>query len=143
MELSRLIINQAADEQIVILKEIDGPRAFSIVIGFNEAAAIHRYVNGEEAPRPLTHDLVRNVIEGMGAKLDRILVNDLRNRTFYARLMLKRNGQEIEIDARPSDAIALAIQAGVPIFVEEAVVEAVGQEPQEPESDEDEGGEII
>lgn len=139
MELSRIIISETNDEQVIVLKEIEGERAFPIVIGIWEAVAIDRNIKGKKTPRPMTHDLIENVIGGLDAKLERVIVNDLRDRTFYARLVLRRNGKTVEVDSRPSDAIALAVQMKAPIYVEEKVLEEVmppggpdappGQEP--------------
>ncbi|HYE99573.1 MAG TPA: bifunctional nuclease family protein [Planctomycetota bacterium] len=139
MELSRIIISETNDEQVIVLKEIEGERAFPIVIGIWEAVAIDRNIKGKKTPRPMTHDLIENVIGGLDAKLERVIVNDLRDRTFYARLVLRRNGKVVEVDSRPSDAIALAVQMKAPIYVEEKVLEEVmppggpdappGQEP--------------
>jgi uncharacterized protein len=125
MELSRIIISETNDEQVIVLKEIEGERAFPIVIGIWEAVAIDRNIKGKKTPRPMTHDLLENVIGGLDAKLERVIVNDLRDRTFYARLVLRRNGKVVEVDSRPSDAIALAVQMKAPIYVEEKVLEEV------------------
>jgi hypothetical protein len=124
MELSRLVIRETDDEQVIVLKEKDGDRKFPIVIGIYEASVINRKIRGIRTPRPLTHDLVASVIKESGARLHRIVVNDLREGTFFARLVLDRDGKELEVDARPSDAIALAISTGAPIFVAESVLEA-------------------
>ncbi len=129
MELSRIIISETNDEQVIVLKEVDGARAFPIVIGIWEAVAIDRNIKGKKTPRPMTHDLLENVIRGLDANLDRIVVTDLRDRTFYAKLILRRNGTLVEIDSRPSDAIALAVQMRVPIYVEESVLEEVSPGP--------------
>jgi len=131
MELSRIIISETNDEQVIVLKEVGGPRAFPIVIGIWEAVAIDRNIKGKKTPRPMTHDLLENVIKGLDADLEKIVVTDLRDRTFYAKLILRRNGTAVEIDSRPSDAIALAVQMRVPIYVEESVLEEAnpGSEP--------------
>ncbi len=126
MELSRLIICETGDEQVIYLKEKDGNRAFPIVIGIYEAAAIDRKIRGHKTPRPLTHDLLAGVIRDMGAHLASVVVSELREGTFYAKLVLDRDGASTEVDSRPSDAIALAISTGAPIFVDESVLEAVG-----------------
>ena len=148
MELSRIIISETSDEQVIVLKEVDGTdRAFPIVIGIWEAIAINRYLNQQKTPRPMTHDLLGGVIKNVGYSLDRIHVNDLKDGVFYARLILKRNGKEVEVDSRPSDAIALAVQWNAPIFVAEGVLEEAGRPsenpgftpPGEEESDEGEG----
>lgn len=125
MELSRIMISETSDHQIIVLKEANGQRSFPIVIGLHEAWAIDRAVKGIPTPRPLTHDLLYNVIEGLGANLSQIIVNDLRNNTFYAKLILQREAGLIEVDSRPSDAIALAMQKNTPIFVMEKVLEEV------------------
>ncbi len=129
MELSRIIISETNDEQVIVLKEVGGPRAFPIVIGIWEAVAIDRNIKGKRTPRPMTHDLLENVIKGLEANLERIVVTDLRDRTFYAKLILRRNGTVVEVDSRPSDAIALAVQMRVPIYVEESVLEEVNPGP--------------
>ncbi len=123
MELVRVMIQDTQDEQVIVLKEADGERAFPIVIGSYEVMAIHRKIQGQRTPRPLTHDLIENVIRGLDGALDRVVVHDLKNGTFYAKLMVKVNGREHEIDSRPSDAIVLAIQMMAPIWVEEKVLE--------------------
>lgn len=141
MELSRIIISETNDEQVIVLKEVEGARAFPIVIGIWEAVAIDRNIKGKKTPRPMTHDLIENVISGLDARLERVIVSDLRDRTFFARLVLRRNGKQVEIDSRPSDAIALAVQMKAPIYVEEKVLEDVlpnpdGEPPQPgPESE--------
>jgi hypothetical protein len=129
MELSRIIISETNDEQVIVLKEINGERAFPIVIGIWEAVAIDRNLKGKKTPRPMTHDLLENVIQGLDSKLERIVVTELRDRTFYAKLVLRRNGKAVEIDSRPSDAIALAVQMRAPIYVEESVLEEVTPAP--------------
>ena len=125
MELSKIMISETNDHQIIILKEKDGQRSFPIVIGLHEAWAIDRAVKEIPTPRPLTHDLLYNVITGLSAGILRIIINDLKNNTFYAKLILQRNGESVEIDSRPSDAIALAMQKNTPIFVEEKVLDEV------------------
>jgi hypothetical protein len=129
MELSRIIINETHDEQVIVLKEITGERAFPIVIGIWEAVTIDRNVKGKKTPRPMTHDLLESVIRNLDASLERIIVNDLRDRTFYAKLILRRDGETIEVDSRPSDAIALAVQWKCPIYVEESVLSEVTPGP--------------
>ncbi len=126
MELARIMISETSDHQIIVLKEIQGQRSFPIVIGLHEAWAIDRAVKGIPTPRPLTHDLINSVIEGLGAGLSQIIINDLKNNTFYAKLMVRGNNEGvIEVDSRPSDAIALAMQRKTPIFVEEKVLDEV------------------
>lgn len=125
MELSKIIITETSDHQIIVLKERQGQRSFPIVIGLHEAWAIDRAVKGITTPRPLTHDLISNIIEGLHAGIVRILISDLRNNTFYAKIILQQDGSTVEIDSRPSDAIALAMQKNTPIFVAKKVLEEV------------------
>ena len=124
-ELIRIMISETEDHQIIVLKEADGDRAFPIVIGFFEAAAIDRRIKGHVLPRPMTHDLLAAVIEQMGGRLARIVVTDLKHHTFFANLVVERNGDTILIDARPSDAIALAVAGETPIYVEDHVLDQV------------------
>lgn len=123
MELSRIFIREMMDMQIIELSEVDGDRTFPIVIGLPEAFAIERRLKGIEIPRPQTHDLLASVIGHLGGTLKEIVVNDLVDGTFYAKLIVEQDGQEVEIDSRPSDAIALGVAEGVPIFVAEDVLE--------------------
>jgi hypothetical protein len=127
MELSKIIIQETADHQIIVLKEVEGERMFPIVIGIFEAMAIDRRVKNVKPPRPLTHDLLNSLIASLGAALEKVVINDLHDNTFFAKLILKQGGREIEVDARPSDAIALAAQENTPIYVEESVLEEAGQ----------------
>jgi bifunctional DNase/RNase len=126
MELYKIIISEMAEQQIIWLKEVDGERKFPIVIGNPEAMAIDRRLKGHVHPRPLTHDLLANVIEQMGGIIDRIEINNLQNHTFYARIHIRRDGEVVKIDSRPSDAIALGVATSVPIFVAEHVLEEAG-----------------
>jgi uncharacterized protein len=127
MELHKIIISEMQDQQIIVLKEVDGERKFPIVIGSSEAYAIDRRLKGIPTPRPLTHDLLASVIETMGGYIDRIEINDLQAHTFFARIHIRQNGKTIEVDSRPSDAIALGIATVVPIFVAEHVLEEVSR----------------
>jgi bifunctional DNase/RNase len=127
MELHKIIISEMQDQQIIVLKEVDGERKFPIVIGSSEAYAIDRRLKGIPTPRPLTHDLLANVIETMGGYIDRIEINDLQAHTFFARIHVRQNGKTLEVDSRPSDAIALGIATVVPIYVAEHVLEEVSR----------------
>ena len=127
VELSRIIINEASDQQIIVLKERHGQRSFPIVIGIVEIFAIDRRLKGIKPPRPMTHDLLDSVIKNLGAKIEKIVINDLRNHTFYAKIYLSLNGRTIEIDSRPSDAIALGTASNAPIYVAEHVFESTSQ----------------
>jgi hypothetical protein len=125
MELHKIIISEMQPEQIIMLKEVDGERKFPIVIGNTEAWAINRRLKGEVPQRPYTHDLLANVIEQLGGKLERIEINNLQDHTFFSRLHVRRNGELIKIDSRPSDAIALGVATMVPIYVAEHVLDEV------------------
>jgi uncharacterized protein len=127
VELSRIIINETSDQQIIVLKERNGQRSFPVVIGIVEAFAIDRRLKGLTPPRPMTHDLLDNVIKGLGAKIEKIVINDLRQHTFYAKIYLDLNGTTIEIDSRPSDAIALCSASNAPIYVAEHVFDKTSQ----------------
>ena len=122
MELRRIIISEVEDHQVIILKEVDGDRSFPIVIGLFEATSIDRRVKGMQAPRPLTHDLITAVVEQMGGEIQDIVISDLRDHTYFAKLRVRQEGELIEVDCRPSDAIALAVTARVPIYVSEDVL---------------------
>jgi bifunctional DNase/RNase len=123
VELSKIIINEAVDQQIIVLKELRGERSFPIVIGMMEILAIDRRLKNIQRPRPMTHDLLADVIEQMGGGVEKVVINDLSNGTFYARLHINSNGETVEVDSRPSDAIALGVGVGAPIFVDEQVFE--------------------
>src|SRR5262245_26060541 len=101
MELNRIMITDGQDQQIIWLREVDGERTFPIVIGNPEAVAIDRRLKGAAAQRPMTHDLLANVIEEMGGTVDRIEINNLKNHTFYARLHIRQNDKILQIDSRP------------------------------------------
>ena len=128
MELYRIIISEMQDQQIIMLKEVDGERTFPIVIGSGEAYAIDRRLKGIPTPRPLTHDLLASVIEQMGGSIEQIEINDLEHHTFYAKIHIRQDGKTLEIDSRPSDAIALGIATTVPIYVAEHVLDEVCRE---------------
>lgn len=157
VELRRIIITETSDQQVIYLKELEGNRQFPIVIGSTEALAIDRRLKGQRTPRPQTHELLSDVIEKLDARLERIVIYDLQDHTFFARLVIRQNankapkpedpapssgastsagttptaggggggGKTIEIDARPSDAIALGVANNVPIFVAEHVLDEV------------------
>lgn len=122
MELRRIIINEIDEHQVIVLKEVDGERSFPIVIGLFEATSIDRRVKGLVAPRPLTHDLIASVVEQLGGEVQDIVISDLQEHTYYAKLRIRQQGELIEVDCRPSDAIAVAVTAKVPIYVSEDVL---------------------
>ena len=130
MELSRIIISEINDQQVIYLKEKDGERQFPSMVGIFEATSIDRRVKGLRAPRPLTHDLILGVVQSMGGRIQDIVVCDLEDQTYYARLRIRRGKNElIEVDARPSDAIAVAMTSDppIPIFVSEEVLAAAAE----------------
>ena len=125
-------------QPIVLLKTADGNKFLPIWIGHPEAAAILMKLQSQAAPRPMTHDLLSDMLDQLGASIVRITVTELRENTFYAQITVAQDGQEIEVDARPSDAIALAIRAEAPIFaadsvIEESAIEMEGDEVNEEE----------
>jgi hypothetical protein len=124
--LNKIKIDESRNEQVIVLKEKEGNRFLPVIIGIAEVNAIKLKLSGIKPPRPLTHDLLMSVIESLGGKLLRVLIDRLHNNTFYAKLCLAVDAKEILIDARPSDSVALALRAGVPIFVEEEVLKEAG-----------------
>jgi uncharacterized protein len=125
MELHKIIISEMADSQVIVLKEVDGERKFPIVIGSSEAMAIDRRLKSIPTPRPMTHDLLASVIEQLGGTIERIEINNLQDHTFFASIHIRQDGTTVEIDSRPSDAIALGVATSVPIFVAEHVLDEV------------------
>ena len=127
MELVKVLIHERNEQQMIHLQEKGGERGFPIMIGMGEAAEIHRKLTGFKPMRPLTHDLLANVIQVTGSQIERVVVSDLRGGTFYATLYLRLPTGDLEaVDARPSDAIALAVQLEIPIYVDEEVFAQLG-----------------
>ena len=138
-----LILEPKTQQNIVVLRESGGERILPIWIGPGEAQAIRRILSEEPFPRPLTHDLIALVIEGLKAKVTRIVISDLRENTFYASIFVARDGEMLSIDARPSDSIAIALRTKAPIFVNDKLlqpppgegdVEAEGEESSPPKA---------
>ncbi len=128
MQLTRIIISEISDNQVIFLKEVDGPRQFPILIGHYEASSIDlRVRKPQKLTRPLTHDLIVAVAKALGAEFDSVLISELRDNTYFARLRLRKDGEIVEIDCRPSDAIAVAVTFDpvLPIFVAEEVLDEV------------------
>ena len=125
MDLAQIVICETRDQQLIVLRERNGPRTLPILIGLTEALAIDRRVKGVQLQRPMTHDLLAAVIASLDAELERIVVNDLQEHTFFAKLVIRANGHLIEVDSRPSDAIALGVASDVPIYVDDDVLNAV------------------
>lgn len=140
MELREIQISHVSPYHIVVLEEKGGGRSFPIYIGQNEAKAADDAVFGRKAFRPLTHDLIVNVLDGLDARLESVMVDSLAKDTFHGKLLVRTGeGKHVKIDTRPSDAIVLAMKTGVPIFVAEEVLSAVepGNETEADAADDD------
>jgi hypothetical protein len=123
MELNKIVIDEKRHDQLIVLKEKNGERILPIVIGLNEASAIKLKISGFVPPRPLTHDLLHTTIENLEASIDKIVIDKLEENTFHAKIVLRTaSGETKNIDARPSDSIALAVRAHAPIFVEDEII---------------------
>jgi len=127
--LSKIIMSENREHQVIVLEQEDGKRRFPIIVGFFEMFAIQRFVSDEAPPRPLTHELLGSVLGALNVSVARVIVNDLRDGTFFARLILERDGEMYDVDSRPSDAIALAVRTDAPIFVEEKVLAEAAEGP--------------
>jgi len=127
MKLSRIIISEINEQQVIYLKEVGGDRQFPILIGIFEATSIDRRVKSDKPQRPLTHDLLVSIVDALGGELDSVVITDLRKHTYYAKLRIRVDGELIEIDSRPSDAIAVAVTCDphLPIYVSEEVLDEV------------------
>ena len=127
---------------MVLLREQDGrQRLLPIYIGSPEASAIHYALEGVEPPRPFTHDLFLNALEALGASVDKVIVTEMRDRTFYAEVHLRTEGEDKVLSSRPSDAIALAVRCGAPLYASEQLLDEQGQDP--PSEPEEDAAEII
>lgn len=124
MTLARIVIVDSDEEKMsmIVLREVNGDRAFPILIGLHEAYAIDRRTKGILFPRPMTHDLIVSMLEQLECDLERIVISELRDSTFFAKLVVRRNGDLVEIDSRPSDAIAIGAGSSTPILVDESVL---------------------
>ena len=125
MELNKIRIDENRGEQVIVLKEKNGNRMLPIVIGIMEVTAIKMKISGMTLPRPMTHDLLYITIDRLGAKVDKIIITKLEQNTFFAKMVIQIDSRVEEIDARPSDSIALALRAKAPIFAEESLLDAV------------------
>ncbi len=124
-------VSLMSQHRVVILKDVDSERYLPIWIGPCEADAITVTLQEVEVPRPLTHDLLRNVVTTLGGEVERVIISDLRNEVFYARIVMEAGGKHLEIDSRPSDALALAVRLRVPVYIEDTVMEKAGVHPEE------------
>jgi hypothetical protein len=122
MKIRGLVMDPVTNMPIVILKDVKGPAVLPIWVGIYEANAIALEIEKVTTPRPMTHDLLRNLVMGLEARVQKVVVNELRDDTFYALIWLEKDGQMISIDSRPSDALALALRMDCPIFVEDEVL---------------------
>ena len=138
MKVKGLMIDPVSNMPIIILKNTDGKTVLPIWVGIFEANAIAMQLEEVVSPRPMTHDLLKNVIEGLQATVDQIVITDLKDNTFFAVIHLQRNGERFSIDARPSDAMALALRTSAPIFVEAQVLDKSEGSGAEGESDQTE-----
>jgi len=127
MNLARIVIVDSEDEKMsmIVLRELEGERAFPILIGIHEAYAIDRRMKGIAVQRPLTHDLIERLIDRLDCRIEQVVINELRDSTFFAKLVLRRDGELIEVDSRPSDAIAVGAGTAIPIFVDDSVLKEV------------------
>lgn len=121
VELTKIIINEQVDHQLIVLREVNGDRQFPIVIGITEIISIDRRIKGVMLPRPMTHDLLENVIKEMGGTIKKVVITDLENHTFFAKLHININGKTVVIDSRPSDAMALCAGQNIPIFAHDRI----------------------
>lgn len=134
VRVDRVTLDAHTNRFVVILKDDVNNRWLPIVVGNTEAQAIALQLENVSPPRPLTHDLIKNLLESIEAKIARVVVNDLRENTYYALISLKVNSHDEDIDARPSDAIALALRMHAPIFVSEDVMDKASVNDKEPEA---------
>jgi bifunctional DNase/RNase len=132
MAVAHLGLDRATNTPVVILREEGGERTLPIWIGAPEANAIAMELRGEKPARPMTHDLLKEVLVGLGGELRRVTITELRENTYLAELLVFRGGQIFEVDARPSDSIALALRTAAPIFVNDDLLERNGQDDQGP-----------
>lgn len=126
MVLVRIKIDENRNEQIIILREKEGSRYLPMVIGMAEVNAIKLKLSGIKPPRPLTHDLLLQATSQLGGEFSKVLIDRLENNTFYAKIIFVKNGEDVVVDARPSDSVALALRADAPIFCSEEVLNLAG-----------------
>lgn len=124
MKIRGLMMDPVTNMPIVILKDVNGASVLPIWVGIYEANAIALEIEKVSTPRPMTHDLIKNLLNGLEAQVRRVVVSDLRDDTFYAIIWLERDGQTLSIDSRPSDALALALRVDCPIYVEDQVLKS-------------------
>ncbi|MGH7726536.1 MAG: bifunctional nuclease family protein [Candidatus Eiseniibacteriota bacterium] len=140
VKINGLAVDAQAKSHVVLLKELEGDRVLPIWIGPAEAQAIARELAGQRFPRPLTHDLLATIVEGLKAKVTRVVIAELKDNTFFANLIIERDGEVLSIDARPSDSIAVALRCQAPLFVNDKLLSDPGE--QEEPTDEDKAKEL-
>ena len=123
MSVAHLGVDRSTNSPVVVLREVGGERQLPIWIGTNEANAIAMELQGMKPERPMTHDLLRHLISGLGGELTRVQITDLRDDTYFAELLIVRGGEVVQVDARPSDSIALALRCNAPIFTTDALLD--------------------
>jgi len=131
VEIDSIRVSLMSQHRVVILKEVNSERFLSIWIGPYEAEAITVSLQELEVSRPLTHDLLRNMLVALGAEVKQVNITELKDDVFHANILISMNGRELEIDSRPSDALALAVRVHVPVFVDDAVMDEAATEPEE------------
>jgi len=130
VELLDVAIEETTEAFVMFLKEVNGNRILPIWIGQNEGQSIKIALENFKVPRPLTHDLIKSIFLAFNAKVEKVVINGLKNSTYHARLILRQGKRLISIDARPSDAVAIAVRIGAPIFVVKEIMESSGVEPE-------------
>jgi hypothetical protein len=128
---------------IVVLREIEGPRAVFIWVGISEATAISMQMEGQQAPRPMTHDLIVTVFEELQVKLERVTITDMRSNTYYASLLLRDGDYRADIDCRPSDAVAIALRTNSPIYISDTLLDRLEEQRKESEIELSPGSTIV
>lgn len=132
VKVAEVALDPLSNTPVIVLQEKGGPRRLLIWIGLAEAQSIAQQLARIDSPRPNTHDLAERLVEGLEGNVERVTVTDLRQGTYYAVIVLRQGGRRVEIDARPSDAIALALRAGAPVLVREDLLESPEPEPEAP-----------
>ena len=134
VHVAHLGLDRATNTPVVVLQERDGERVLPIWIGPAEASAIAMHIAGVKFARPLTHDLIKQVVVGLGARLERVMITKVKDNTYFAELHLRRESDVLQIDARPSDSIAVALRLGAPIFTDESLLELTSVDTVDPVS---------
>jgi len=134
-KISKVILNEQQDAQMIWLQESAGERAFAVIVGYFEASSLRDRIRGFAPPRPMTHNLIANCIRELGGALQRVVVTELKENTYYANLIIDRDGETVAVDARPSDGLVLATQENVPVYVAESVLDEASKWSFDPQID--------